>query len=165
MTQEQQLCDELEAIVIPWLGECDIFGWRLFHKIRGHGFTSVSLFTSANETRPHWIEPRWREATTGQCPRCGGEIEMLLKSHRTGPANLTGKPFIFCRCVRLHPSRMPDPAFFTDNWGRVLKIVDLADRIDQQDRSRMLGKPGSRRGVPHNFWKTGGKNQWPVVES
>jgi hypothetical protein len=38
---------------------------------------------------------------------------------------MIGAPYIFCESVRLHPSRLPDPAFFMDNWERVLRIADL----------------------------------------
>jgi hypothetical protein len=139
---------QLRAIWRPWLGEVeprnlpanpeDITAF--VSGISGYGFTSFLLLT--RHTEPDWINPRWRTSTGITCPRCGAEIHALLKSHRIGPRTITGAPHVFCRCVRLKPSRLPSLEFFISHWETVLEALTFYERVaGELQRERELQFP------------------------
>jgi hypothetical protein len=134
--------ETLRAIVRPWLGEvrtlnlpansADITAW--IKDIVGHGFRSLELVK--NNTAPDWIRPEWRTFSGVQCPRCQTEIHALLKSHRQ-PGSITKAPYVFCRCIRLNPSRLPSLEFFISHWNTVLEVLAFFERVAgelQQER-------------------------------
>jgi hypothetical protein len=94
--------------------------------IKGHGFTSLQ-WHKEKINPPAWLRPEWRGNNGVYCSRCSEQIGVLPRSYKTGGQTVTGAPYIFCACVRLRPSRLPDPAFFTDNWDRVLRVSDLLE--------------------------------------
>jgi hypothetical protein len=118
----------------PWLGEVRIFNLPAhpddIHTsilgINGQGFSSIE-WRKETFNPPTWLHPKWRRDTGVCCPKCGEQIQILFKGYKTGvPAMVTG-PHIFCACVRLSPSRLPDLAFFTDNWDTVLRFTDMLE--------------------------------------
>ena len=52
-----------------------------------------------------------------------------VKSQPTAPGKVTGAPFVFCRCVRLNPSRMPSLEFFTQNCWTVLEVIGILEQV------------------------------------
>jgi hypothetical protein len=144
----QKEFDDLRSILRPWLGEVeprtlpgnlkDITAF--ISGISGCSFTGLMLLTRPAD--PDWILPRWRTYSGIICPRCQTEIQALLKSHRIGPRTITGAPHVFCRCVRLKPSRLPSLEFFTSHWGTVLEAVAFYERVaGELQRERKLQFP------------------------
>jgi hypothetical protein len=151
----QKEFDDLRAILHPWLGEVeprtvpdnpeDITAF--ISGISGCGFTGLLLLTRPAD--PDWIRPHWRTPTYITCPQCGAEIQALLKSHRIDTRTITGAPHIFCRCVRLKPSKLPSLEFFTWHWGTVLEAVAFYERVaGKLRRERELQFPRRSPDVP-----------------
>ena len=122
--------DDLENILRPWLGEVRGFNlpsnpddiYVFIRGISGHGFRRLEW--QKNNADPDWIQPRWRTQSRVSCPRCQTEIQAMLKSHQKVLA-----PYVFCKCIRLRPSRLPALEFFTANWGIVLEAVSFFERV------------------------------------
>jgi hypothetical protein len=109
-----------EIAVLARANPQDIF--VLVQGIKGLGFTALSFYNYP--ANPKWIKEQWRTKTGVVCQQCGGGIQALLKSHRTGKHTFTDRPFIFCNCVRLQPSSLPSLEFFTANWAVVIDLYN-----------------------------------------
>jgi hypothetical protein len=92
--------------------------------IKRHGVRSLTFRNMP--ANPEWIKPKWRKKSGVKCPRCKLEIVACLHNHHIEPGIFCGAPHIFCNCIRLSPSRLPNLQFFTDNWDIVLHAVDYA---------------------------------------
>jgi hypothetical protein len=127
--------DHLRSLLRPWLGEVRPFNLPShpedicvsIYDIKGHGFSS--LCWRNNPTDPDWIAPKWRTNSGVICPRCQTEIQALLKSHKSGYRTVTGAPYVFCKCIRLNPSRLPSLKFFTANWSIVLETASFLEQV------------------------------------
>jgi hypothetical protein len=127
--------DELRAILRPWLGEVRNLNLPsnpsdicvFMNDIVGRGFRA--LVWEKNDADPDWIRPHWRRASGVTCPRCRTEIQAFLKSHRVDHSTRADAPQIFCKCIRLKPSRLPSLEFFTNNWATVLEAVSFFERV------------------------------------
>ena len=85
---------------------------------------------------PDWIRPKWRTQSGVICPRCQTEIQALKGWHRIDARTFTGGPFVFCKCVRLGPSRLPSLPFFMENWPVVLDALNCLEQIAEQSESK-----------------------------
>jgi hypothetical protein len=128
--------DEIRNILRPWLGEVnfnlgppnnphDIY--VCISGISGCGFRSLAW--QKNNADPDWLRPKWRTKSGVICPRCQTEIQAMLKSHRIDAYIHARAPYVFCKCIRLQPSRLPSLAFFTENWGIVLEALEFFERV------------------------------------
>jgi hypothetical protein len=52
----------------------------------------------------------------------------MLRSHRIDAYIHARAPYVFCKCIRLGPSRLPSLEFFTANWGIVLDALSFFER-------------------------------------
>jgi hypothetical protein len=155
-----QYFDDLRTILRPWLGEvrnlnlpsnpADICVFM--NDISGHGFRT--LVWQKNQADPDWIRPQWRIPSGVTCPRCQTEIQAFLKSHQVDHYTKADAPQVFCKCIRLKPSRLPSLEFFTGNWATVLEAVSLfewvADELhaqQQQEKDALRFACGIRRHV------------------
>jgi hypothetical protein len=109
--------DVILKILRPWLGDVQPFNLPVnpndicvLVEVSGCGFSQ--LVWQKNNANPAWIKPLWKTPSGVICPRCKSEIQALCRSHRINTYTMTGAPFVFCRCVRLAPSRLPSLSFF-----------------------------------------------------
>ncbi len=127
--------DLLRTIVRPWLGEVRPFNlpshpediYVSIHDIKGHGFRT--LVWRNNPADPDWIEQKWQTHSGVICQNCQTEIQALLKSHKLSYNTVTGAPYVFCKCIRLNPSRLPSLEFFSANWGIVLETATFLNQV------------------------------------
>src|SRR5260221_911520 len=128
--------EAFETILNPWLGKVrlinlsnspkDIVVWI---RVSGCGFRCLTLRN--RHADPDWIRPEWKSPTGIICERCQSEIQTLLKNHRIDRDFFTGRPFIFCQCIRLGPSRLPLHlfGFFTNHWETALEALRFLEQI------------------------------------
>jgi hypothetical protein len=116
-------------VLRPWLGEVRVFSLpahssdiaTMITGIKGCGFSWIQWRKGPIDSS-RWSYFKRRIRGTGvHCSTCGEDIWILPKSH------MTGGPYIYCICVRLNPSRLPDPSFFTGNWDTVLRVTDMLE--------------------------------------
>jgi hypothetical protein len=145
--------DVIRNILRPWLGEVrpfnlpsnpgDIVVW--IDDIAGQGFRSLEW--QKNNAYPDWAKPGWLTPSGVTCPRCQTEIQALLKSHKTrrvsGTQLVSGAPYVFCRCIRLHPSRLPRLEFFTTNWGVVLEALSFFEQFAAEAEAKRQRERGA----------------------
>jgi hypothetical protein len=140
------LFTQLEGILCPWLGPvcqwtpsnpADLFTTTT--EIRGRGFSRLTWQTKYGD--PDWILPRWRTASGITCPRCRNEIQALKHWHRIDEKTFTDGPYVFCKCVRLQPSRLPSLEFFTENWTTVLEALTCLEQLAEQSARELQCHP------------------------
>jgi hypothetical protein len=132
--------DTLRSILRPWLGEVSNLNLPshpedidvLMRVPPGHGFSLLRW--QKNNAALRWINPRWLTPSGVTCSRCQAEIQALLKSRGVGPQRV--RPYVFCRCIRLKPSRLPSLEFFTANWEVVLEALSFFEKFAAESEAK-----------------------------